>query len=173
MTSQSTNIETLLRRLTRESTCYYIEQQEIATRSQINGHILYSRYKKFDGTISVTLIKQHISKEINLAIPLNENDYLFEYSGEHILAFTTLLFHIAKEFSIKTLLITNYSFSRISIYLSTNEYNRNTIRDFIEKVSRVLKEKLPNEWQLLPKKNIPEIGNLLLLPREIIPFNTI
>ncbi len=173
MTSRSINIETLLRRLTSESTSYYIEQKEIATRSQTDGHILYSRYKKFEGTATATLIKQHISKDISLAIPLNKNNFLFEYSGEHTLAFASLLFYIAKEFSINTLLITSYSFSGISIYLGTSEYNSNTIGDFIEKVTRVLKEKLPNEWQLLPRKNIPEIGNLLKLPREIIPFNSI
>ncbi len=172
MTNRFTNIETLLRRLTTDSTHYYIEQKEIASRESYNGHTLYSRFKRFDGSVTTTLLKQHIHKDINLAIALNEESLLFEYAGKHVVTFAALLFHIAKEFDITHLIITNYSQDKISILFLGSEYNRNTKDIFLNKVYRVLNAKLPDEWQIFPKKNRPEIGNLLLLPREIIEFDS-
>ena len=172
MTSRYTNIETLLRRLTSESTHYYIEQKEIASRESYNGHTLYSRYKRFNGNVTSTLLKQHIHKDINLAIALNDTSLLFEYAGKHVVTFAALLFHIAKEFDINNLIITNYSQDKITILFLSSEYNRNTKDNFLNKVHRVLSAKLPDEWHIFPKKNRPEIGNLLLLPREIIEFDS-
>jgi len=173
MRSQFTNIESLLTRLSKESSCYYIEQKEIATKISSSGHTFYSRYKKCDGKVTSTLIQQHISKEINLAIPLDKNSLIFSYAGEHLIVFASLLFHIAKEFAINNLLITTHTQEEIEILLLKNEYNCNTINDFLEKLSRVLQAKLPNEWQIFPQKGRPEIGNLLTLPREIIELNAI
>ena len=170
MTSQYTNIKSLLSRLTAESTHYYIEQKEIASKESFDGHTIYSRYKRFDGCVTDTLLEQHIRKDINLAIPLNSGFTILEYAGERIVTFATLLFHIAREFQIENLIITSYSQEKIAILLLCNEYNRNTIKDFLNKTRSVLDAKLPDEWVIYPKKNRPEIGNLLNLPREIIEF---
>lgn len=172
MISQSTSIEALLSRLTKESTSYYIEQKSIATRACVDGHTFYSRFKKYEGRVSQTLITQHIKKIITLAVPLDTNSILFEYSGEHMIVFVNLLFRLAKEFGIDTLAITMYNFDKIIVYLSTIEYNSNTTLQFLEKVEKVLEEKLPDQWQILPKKNRPEIGNLLILPREVIDLDS-
>ena len=172
MTSQSTNIKLLLSRLTSESTHYYIEQKEISSKESFDGHTIYSRFKRFDGCVTDTLLEQHIRKDINLAIPLNSGLTIFEYAGEHMVTFATLLFLIAREFKIENLIITSYSQEKIVILLLYNEYNRNTIEDFLNKIRRVLEAKLPDEWEIYPKKNRPEIGNLLHLPREIIEFDS-
>jgi len=172
MKSQFTNIKSLLSRLTAESTHYYIEQKEIASKESFGGHTIYSRYKRFEGCISDTLLEQHIKKDINLAIPLSNGFTIFEYAGEQMVTFATLLFHVAREFKIENLVITGYSQEKIVILLSYNEYNRNTIDDFLDKIRKVLEVKLPDEWDIYPKKNRPEIGNLLHLPREIIEFDS-
>lgn len=166
MTNQSINIKTLLRRLTSESTHYYIEQKEIVTKITLNGRTLFSRYKRFEGKITPTLIEQHLHKEITLAIPINNNIKVFKYAGKNIVAFASLLFYIAKEFSINNLVITNYSQEKITILYIT-EYNGNTNGSFLKKAKEILELKLPNEWKILPNSTLPEVGNLLELPREI------
>ncbi len=172
MTSQFTNIKSLLSRLTAESTHYYIEQKEIASKESFEGHTIYSRFKRFDGQVTETLLEQHIKKDINLAIPLDSNSIIFEYAGEHMVTFASLLFHIAKEFSIDNLIITDYSQEKISILLLLDEYNSNTFEEFLRKTKNLLEMKFPDEWQIFPKRNRPEIGNLLNLPREIIELDT-
>lgn len=172
MTSQSTSIEALLSRLTQESTSYYIEEKSISTRETIDGHTFYSRFKKYEGRVSQTLIAQHINKTITLAVPLDKNSLLFEYSGEHMVVFVNLLSHLAKEFGIDTLTITMYNFDKIMVYLPAFEYKSNIIEEFLEKVEKLLDLKLPEQWQILPRKNIPEIGNLLQLPREVIELDS-
>ena len=173
MIDQSTNIKRLLSRLTSESTHYYIEQKEISTKDSFDGHTIYSRFKRFDGRVTETLLDQHIRKDINLAIPLKKEFILFEYAGKQLVTFANLLFHIAKEFGIENLLITSYSQEKIVILFPFSEYNSNTKRDFLNKIRSVLDAKLPDEWQLLPKKNRPEIGNLLHLPREIVALEIV
>jgi len=169
MTSQSINsIHKLLHRLTKESTHYYVEEKHIVSRSTLNGHTFYSRFKRFEGPITQTLIEQHLNKTLTLAIALKSDDLVFEYSGEHMIVFASLLQHLAQEFGINNLTITEHSMDKLVIYIPTNEYNSNTIDAFLEKSQIVLDLKLPQQWQILPKKNRPEIGNLLLLPREVL-----
>jgi len=106
MTSQSINtIHKLLHRLTKESTHYYVEEKHIVSRSTLNGHTFYSRFKRFEGPITQTLIEQHLNKTLTLAIALKSDDLVFEYSGEHMIVFASLLQHLAQEFGINNLTI--------------------------------------------------------------------
>ncbi|NPA28371.1 MAG: DUF1882 domain-containing protein [Epsilonproteobacteria bacterium] len=161
MIDQYTNISELLLKLTKGCTTYYIEQSTISSKETLNSLTIYSRFKKFEGEIDSTLIKQHINKEITLAVPIKDSGVLFEYRGEDAIAFGSLLFKLAKKKGIKDIFIVEYGVDRLVIYLIDT-------KNLVKELDESLQQFFQKEWRVLPNKNIPQLGNLLILPREII-----
>jgi len=166
MTEQFTNIYQLLLELTKNSTSYYIKQSSTLSSETINGNTVFSKYKYFEGKVTSTLLKQHINREIELAISIkNENVLLFEYRGKEIYAFKVLLTNLAKIEKIKDVVIVNYDVNSLTILLRLdNNVNRDLLKSRLESY---LEDKLPKQWRILPIENKPNLSNLLHLPHEV------
>ena len=170
MTNQSTNsIYKLIKELTSSSEFYYIEQKSIASIEEVDGHIVYSHYKRYNAPITDELINQHINAEINLAISVKDRKILvYEYNGNEAYAFGLLLYKLALLENIKKIEILNYSTDKISLLLKPNEENLENIENLSKKISDKIEEKLPLSWRVLPSNIRPDNGNLIHLPREYI-----
>jgi len=163
------NLMEFLQELTKTSNFYYIEQKSIASKEEVDGHTVYSHFKRVDKKITESLLQQHINKEINLAISIkNSSDFVFEYSGKYAYAFGALLFKLASYEDIEKIAILEYSLNKLVIYIAPNSKNITTNRDLAKKISKKLEEKLPLSWRVLPNDLRPNNGNLVILPREII-----
>ena len=170
MTNQSTNIFELISRLAKDTNYYYIEQDAISSKGEIDGWTIYSRFKKVDGKLSDDLIEDHLKKRVNIALSLkNINGVLFEYSGKEAYAFGALISKFVNLEDGLRMDILNYSLDKLAIFLSLNEKNSHNIKKIAKKISDNLQEHFEKNWRVLPIDSRPEIGNLLQLPREVIP----
>ena len=169
MINQSTNLEKLLKKLTKKSKFYYIEQKSIASKEEVNGHFVYSRFKKINSSINDTLLQQHLKKEINLAISVkNSNFLIFEYSGKEAFAFGALLYKLASFEDINDIEIINYGDNKLTILLEPKTEDRVELNRLAKDLSRKLELKVPISWRILPTNSKPDNGNLLILPREYV-----
>jgi len=169
MIDQSTKtIDELLLELTSNSNGYYIEQSSIATKVNISGHTTYSRFKYFSGKVTKILLEQHKSKIINLAIPLKGFGALvLEYSGKHQNAFVSLVSHFIKDYRDKIYITTQNNF-KITLYIKLKNSDLKSFLDVKKQIISNLESRLENEWLILPNSLNPDIGNILILPREVI-----
>jgi len=170
MINQSTNnLLKLLEELTTGSKFYYIEQEDISSCEELDGHIIYSHFKRIDEPINTLLLKQHINQEHNLAVSIkNSNFILFEYSGEFAYAFGVLLYKLAKREGIENIYITEYSLNKLVICLNVVNAENNSLSILATKISDAILMKLPLSWRILPNNNRSDNGNLLILPKEYI-----
>ena len=169
MINQSTNIESFLLELTKDIECYYIKQKSLGSFEELNGNLIFSHYRPFNGKITPLLIKQHLNKDITLAIDLKRDDtLLYEYRGDRVYAFGTLFFKLIDKSIIDILQIIKYDDNTLVIYLKFK--NSQYIKSFKEKIESSLLLHLEKEWRVYPIKSRPKLGNLMELPREIIEF---
>ena len=165
MIDQSTNLLNFLKELTKDCEFFYIEQPKISSKEELNGSIVYSRYKRVDEKINLTLLKQHINKEITIAISVkNSNFLLFEYSGEYGIRFATLLYKFVEDEDIDFIKTVRYDANSLAILISAKQ----NISELADRLSDKLLDKLPKEWRVLPIEYKPNNGNLLILPRDIL-----
>jgi len=172
MISQSINdINELLELLTKDSSGYYIEQKSISSKEEIDGHTIYSKFKFYNNRVTPTLLKQHLSKDINLAITLKDyNAVAFEYSGKYRDAFVSLLKHFFEEEGYDNIYITTLDNQKIVLYIKLNLENREEFTTLLKKINKKLSDRLTKEWKIIPNFLRPDIGNLLHLPREYIKW---
>ncbi len=170
MTNQSTNsLFKLIKELSYGSEFYYIEKKSISSIEEIDGHTVYSHYKKYNAPITDELINQHINSEINLAISIKDKPIIaFEYSGKNVYAFGVLLYKLAQQNSIKKIEILDYTIDKIVIILEPIEKNLKEIEKLSKKISTKIEEHLPLSWKIFPNYLRPDNGNLLKLPKEYI-----
>jgi len=165
MTSQSTNIHKLLSELTKDATSYYIKQDNRLSSETVNGNTIFSKYKLFKGKITDALIEKHINREIELAISIKDaNVLVFEYRGNEVYAFKVLLTSLAKYEGVNDIVIVNYDVNSLTILLQLEKHiDKDSLKMRLEKL---LEDKLPKEWRVLPLENKPNLANLLYLPHE-------
>jgi len=167
MTNQYTNLLKLLRELTKNCNSYYIKHPTLLSKETFNGNTTYSKYKKFNGKVTETLLKQHINKEIDLAISIKDlkNVLVYNYKGKQIYAFKNLLIELAKIENVRNIIVLDYSVNSLSIYIDLpEEANVNIFRN---KIDSIIENKLPKEWITLPNNKKPHLSNLIYLPREL------
>jgi len=165
MTNQSTNLNNLLKVLTENVDTYYIKQKKLASQEG-SEHIIFSYFKPIKGKITPTLLQQHIKKEITLAISVkNSNILVFEYRGEQGFAFGALLFRLLKDVNAQAYII-KYSLDKLIIFIKPN--NGLNLTKLSKTLDQNLQTKLTKEWRIYPIKSRPNLGNLLILPREYI-----
>ncbi len=152
-------LEALLKLITSGVKGYYIEQKNIATKVDIDGHIYYSKYRYFSGTITDILIKQHLSKNINLAISLeNYSAIVFKYSGEERAAFLSLIkYYITKDERDGIYIISDSNLS-LELYIRLKCANKDNFNDILQKVTTNLDSRISQEWIALPNILYPDIG---------------
>ena len=168
MIDQYTDIIELLRELTKNCNSYYIKHPTILSKETLNGNTTYSKYKRYNGKINDTLIKQHINKEIELAISAKElkNILIYKYKGKEAYAFLNIFYELKKIYEITNLIVLEYSVNSLSIYLEIKQgVNIDKTR---EEIDRLIEYKIPKEWITLPNYNKTNLSNLIILPREII-----
>jgi hypothetical protein len=166
MTSQSTNIDRLLKELTKSVGSYYIKSKNLDNFEEEDGHIIFSHFKRFDKKITPTLLQQHLQKEITLAISVkNSNILLLDYRGEMGYAFGSLVYKILDKDSFSIYII-EYSLDRVLLYIRPKiDINLDSFREELEEL---LEAKMVKEWRVYPVKSRPNLGNLMILPREYI-----
>jgi len=165
MINQSTNIYQLLQELTKDVGSYYLKQKNLIS-SEENGHIIYSHFKEIRQSITPILLKQHLQKDLTLAISIKDKNILYvEYRGKDGFAFGTLLSRLVDKDKIDIYII-EYTLEKLSIYLRPKvEIDLDSYRDYLDSS---LESKLSKEWKFYPLKNISNLGNLIVLPREFI-----
>ena len=170
MINQSTNsLFKLIKELTLGSEFYYVKQKSIASVEEVDGHIVYSHYKRYNSPITDELIKQHINAEITLAISIKGKPIsVFEYSGKNVYAFGLLLYKLSQHENIKKIEILDYSSDKITILLDPIEQNIKIIENLLKNISEKIESKLPLSWRVSPNNLRPDNGNLLQLPKEYI-----
>ena len=174
MINQSIKILNLLKELTQGCDHYYIEEDKISSIEEINGHKIYSHYKRINKKVDNSLLNKHINKDINLAISVkNLNLIVFEYYGKYAYAFGVMITNIASLYQIEKVEIIEYSLDKLVVYLKPSISNKKEIEEISNKISDKLKEKLPCTWRILPNSNRPDNGNLLILPREYLTVSEI
>ena len=167
MTDQYTNLLKLLRELTKNCNSYYIKHPTTLSKETLNGNTVYSKYQKYNGKVTDTLLKQHINNEIDLAISIKDlkNVLVYNYKGKELYAFKNILIELAKSENIKNIIVLDYGVNSLSIYIDTpNESNIKILRN---KINSIIENKLPKEWITLPNTNKPHLSNLIYLPREL------
>jgi len=168
MISQSTNISELLKELTLDSNYYYLKSKNLIAYKN-KDHTLYSKFKKVNKKLTSNDLKEHINKNQTIAIALNSNNTLvYEYYGKSIFAFGALLYKISKDEDIKEFLIIDYSDTKLVIFLKLNTNSSEKLRQIQNRIEKTLKEYIEKEWRVIPTNLKPEVGNLLILPREVI-----
>ncbi len=167
MINQYTNLLKLLRELTKDCHSYYVKHPTLLSKETLNGNTTYSKYQKFNGKITDTLLKQHINKEIDLAISIKDlkNVLVYNYKGKELYAFKNLLIELAKIENVNNIIILEYSVNSLSIYIDIpKDKNIRILRD---KINSIIENKLPKEWITLPNLDKPHLSNLIFLPREL------
>jgi len=167
MTDQYTNLLKLLRELTKNCNSYYIKHPTTLSKETLNGNTVYSKYQKYNGKVTDTLLKQHINNEIDLAISIKDlkNVLVYNYKGKELYAFKNILIELAKSENIKNIIVLDYGVNSLSIYIDTpNESNIKILRN---KINSIIENKLPKEWITLPNNKKPHLSNLIYLPREL------
>ncbi len=177
MTAPSTNsrskIESDLNALAAGVSCYYIKSSTIVERIYWNGRVFYSKFRRYDAPVTPILIRQHLDREITLAIPLLNRGkgklLLFEYFGEEPKLFISTLKHLFEHLQIK-----HYSIYKTqrekgnAIVVPTSELPLEELHIQGEKISKMLQRRLEKSWRVLPDKQLPEAYNIFTLPCEYI-----
>jgi len=167
MTNQYTNLLKLLRELTKDCKSYYIKHPTTLSKETLNGNTVYSKYQKYNGKVTDTLLKQHINNEIDLAISIKDlkNILVYNYKGKQLHAFKNLLTEIAKIENINKLITLEYSVNSLSIYIDLPQ--NHDMKSLKNKIDNIIANKLPKEWITLPNPKKPHLSNLIYLPKEL------
>jgi hypothetical protein len=168
MTSQSTNIIDFLKNLTLNSSYYYLESNSLLPYKK-GDYTIYSRFKKIEQKPSGEILKKHINKDKTIAIFLDAKNYLvYEYFGKEPFAFGALLYKLSKENKAVNFKILDYGDEKLTIFIEFNLQKVDNLETIKKNFEKILEFHLNKSWRVIPNDLKPEIGNLIVLPREII-----
>jgi hypothetical protein len=97
---------------------------------------------------------------------VKNSDILYiEYKGKDGFAFGTLLFRLIDKEKFDVYII-EYSLDTLSIYIKPKF--KSDMLLFRKTLEEALESKLTKEWRVYPINSRPSLGNLIILPREVI-----
>jgi len=152
-----------------DSDFYFIQKDSIVDRVIFHNRTLYSKFKKVDRVPTPLLIKQHLNREITIALLLIKNGYVnyivLEYDREESNSFFYIIKHLLKFLEIEHF-YTYESIKKnsIQIFIPTvglrveNAYNK------VEEIERILEFKSSKRCKIVPNRNLPIKYNKITLP---------
>ena len=148
---------------------YYIQKDFIVDKIRFNNRTLYSKFKKIEESPTPLLIKQHLHREITVALPLIEDNQIryivLEYEQER----SDKFYHIIK-YILKSLYIDRFyrykssKKNHIQIFIETKNIDIDTTYNLIENIENMLNFKLFKWYKIFPNKNLPKSYNKVVLP---------
>ncbi len=155
--------------LTFDRDSYYIERNSIVEKITFNNRTLYSKFEKVEEEPTPLLIKQHLNRELILALPCGNNgqiDYLvIEYEREKSDHFFYLIKQLLKSLDITSFY--TYESSKenhIQIFIPRENLSLEDAYRQVEKIEQILEIKSSKRCKILPNKNLPINYNKITLP---------
>ncbi len=155
--------------LTFDRNFYYIERNSIVEKITFDNRTLYSKFEKIEEAPTPLLVKQHLNRELILALPCYNNkkiDYLIiEYEKEQSDHFFYLIKHLLKSLDITTFY--TYESSKenhVQIFIPRDNLNLEDAYTQVEKIEQILEVKSSKRCKILPNKNLPINYNKITLP---------
>ncbi len=173
MTDQSTKLLDELATMVAGLSHYYIKESHIATKYEYNSRVLFSRYRLIDEPPSKILLKQHLNKEIEVAIPTPPNGYnqrvVFLFEGKESKEFLQILKSMLSYLNIKdTKLYKERSKNCVQVHILLSTTNPNEAYNKAVELSNMLQKRVTKSWKVLPNPNIPQIKAIYPLPYQYI-----
>ncbi len=171
MTGPSTEPSFLgeLERLSADADHCYLRSGGIVERIEYGGRTFYSKYRRLDTPPNDVLLRQHLRRELTLAIPLireERGDKIFiDYTGEEPERFLQTLLHLFVHLG-----ITRYRLYRgerprnRSVVLFPGPQSLEELHRLGSRISEMLETRLAKTWRILPDRRLPEAYNILPLP---------
>ena len=152
-----------------DSDFYFIQKDSIVDRITFNNRTIYSKFKRVDSPPTPLLIKQHLNREVTIALPLIQDNYVnyivLEYEREESNHFFYLIKHLLKHLEIG--LFYTYESSKrnsIQIFIPTARLTVENVYSQVEKIERTLELKSSKRCKILPNRNLPIKYNKITLP---------
>jgi hypothetical protein len=158
-----------LERLSTEADHCYLRSGGIVERIEHGGRTFYSKFQRLDTPPNEILLRQHLRRELTLAIPLlreGRGDRLFiDYVGEEPERFLQTLLHLFAHLG-----ISRYRFyqgerpHRRSVLLFLEPQSLEELHRLGSRISDMLETRLTKSWRILPDRRLPEPYNIFPLP---------
>jgi hypothetical protein len=152
-----------------DSDFYFIQKDSIVDRVIFHNRTLYSKFKKIDTPLTPLLIKQHLNREVIIALPLIKNNFVnyivLEYEREKNNHFFYLIKHLLKLLEIEHFY--TYESSKknfVQIFIPTTRLEIENAYNLAKEIEQVLKLKSSKRCKILPNRNLPIKYNKITLP---------
>jgi uncharacterized protein YlbG (UPF0298 family) len=152
-----------------DSNFYYIQKESIVEKIKFANRTLYSKFQRVDESPTPLLIKQHLQKELTVALPLiNDNlvNYIvLEYERDESNRFYHLLKYLLKSISIENF----YSYQSrkeryIQIFIPVNGLDIDRVYEEVANIEQILEVNSSKRCKILPNRELPMIYNKITLP---------
>jgi len=173
MTAPSTDpslpIEEALARLTEAAGHYYIKSSGIVEKIEYNGRTFYSKFRRVNRPVNAVLLRQHLHREVTLALPLLRHGrgriLVIEYLGEEPDRFIQTLKHLFAHLGYRDYgCYRGKREHRRTVILSLPEQSLESLHRLGEKLTGMLQTRLPKSWRILPDRHLPKSYNIYTLP---------
>ena len=162
-------IEETLARLAAPADHYYLKSSSIVESIEHHGRTFYSKFRRIDEPVNEILIRQHLHREITLALPLlhdNRGERLYiEYLGDEPERFIQTLLHLFRHLGYRDYaLFRGKREERRSVVLFLPEQELESLHRLGGELSDMLQTRLPKSWRILPDRRLPEAYNIMTMP---------
>jgi len=152
---------------------FYIRSNSIVEKISFNNRTFYSKYKKITTPLTSILVKQHQNHDIQLALPLIEdnrvNYLVIEYYQEDWKAFYALVKNLLKNLHIN--LYYSYIDEKdilLQIFIPRDNIGIEIAYKEVENIKHLLNIKLKKSYKIFPNTNLPKNYNIITLPQKKI-----
>jgi hypothetical protein len=168
-TEHSLSFPETLARLAASADHYYLKSPSIVDRIEHRGRTFYSKFRRVEGAVNEILLRQHLDREITLALPLlreGEGDRLvIEYEGDEPERFVQTLRHLFAHLGHeKYAIYRGKRPDRRTAILFLEERTLDALHEKGAALSGMLQTRLPKSWRILPDRRLPEAYNIYTLP---------
>jgi len=150
---------------------FYIHSDSIVEKITFNNRVFYSKYEKVSTPLTPILLKQHYNNDVQLALPLIEEDrvnYLvIEYYQDDWKAFHALIqylfksLHITEYFSYQ-----NKKSEHLQLFIKRENILLETAYKEVENIKYLLNLKSKKSYKIFPNSNLPKNYNIITIPQQ-------
>ncbi len=152
---------------------FYIHSKSIVEKITFNNRIFYSKYQRVSTPLTSILLQQHYNHDIQLALPLIEDDkinYLvIEYTQEDWKSFHALVRYLLKSLHIKeSFSYRNNSEELLQIFIKRESIPLEKAYKEVEEIKYLLNLKSKKSYKIFPNRNLPKNYNIITIPQQKI-----
>jgi len=150
---------------------FYIQRESIVEKVNFNNRTFYSKFQKFEMPILTKQLAEHLNNEIELAIPLVEENFVnyivIEYQQEDWKIFYSLLKHLLKSLEIETFkAFINTKRKTFQLFIPREKIELDEAYKQVESIKHLLELKSKKSYKIYPNKNLPKNLNIITLPTQ-------